>query len=284
MDVLRSRVARAVTDRLVGGEAEDRPVDTSGEPWLPLDSPARRAHADVAMLIGGLRALLLQSLHPVAMQAVEDHSDYQADPWGRFRRTAAFIGATTFGSVETARAHIDLVRRIHEHVTGVMPDGTPYHAADPKLLMWIHIAELSSFLEANRAYSSQPLEDSLVDRYVADMARTGEAVGVVGAPRSLDQLRARLDEYRQALSGSPPARRASRVLLWNPPITGAARAGYRVISAGAVASLPAWARSELGLPTSVIMDRMVSKPAARTLLANLDRAFAAEPPRRRAAA
>lgn len=267
---------RAVTDRFVGNGGMTVLREHDGEPWLPPDSPARRVHADIAMLIGGMRALLLQSLHPVAMQAVDDHSSYRTDPWGRLQRTSAFISATTFGSVGQARAQIDLVRRIHDRVTGTMPDGTPYRAADPDLLMWIHVAEVDSFLAANRAYAIDPLPASEVDRYIADVAPTAEALGVVDAPRSQDQLRTLLDAYSPVLRASPGALEAARMGLWDPPITGAARLGYRVLAAGAVAILPPRARSELGLPTSVIMDRAVLRPSARALLITLDRAFAAQ--------
>lgn len=142
---LRSRLVREVTDRLAGDGPPAVRTPDAGPPWLPLDSPVRQVHADIAMLIGGLRALLLQSLHPVAMQAVSDHSGYRSDPWGRFQRTAGFIGATTYGSVDRAERQIELVRRIHRHVTGRMPDGRPYRADDPDLLMWIHVAQADSF-------------------------------------------------------------------------------------------------------------------------------------------
>lgn len=228
------------------------------------------------MLIGGLRALLLQSLHPVAMQAVSDHSGFRTDPWGRFRRTAQFIGATTYGSVGRATERIDQVRLIHTRVTGRMPDGTPYAADDPRLLTWVHIAEVDSFLAANRAYANDPLTDSEADRYVADLAPTAEALGVIDPPRTEARLRDRLGAFRPELGGSEPARAAARMLLWDPPITGVARAGYRVVAAGALAILPAWARSELGVPSSVIMDRTVLRPVARTLMITLDRVFEAE--------
>lgn len=275
-------MVRAVTDRFAGDRTTAVPVQDNGERWLPPDSPARRVHGDIAMLIGGIRALLLQSLHPVAMQAIVDHSGYRSDPWGRLQRTTAFITATTFGSDAQARGQIDLVRRIHDRVTGTMPDGTPYRAADPDLLMWVHIAEVDSFLAANRAYATDPLTGSDVDRYLADVAPTAEALGVVDAPRSEDRLRTLLASYRPVLRATPGALEAARMGLRDPPITGAARLGYGVLAAGAVATLPPWARSELRLPTSVIMDRALLRPSARALLITLDRAFAAEGYRRSA--
>lgn len=268
---MRSRLARSVLDR-VAGDVEW--VDNSGEPWLPVESPVRQVHANAAMLVGGVRALLLQSLHPVAMQAVEDHSGYRDDPWERFRRIVSFMYATTFGSTKQATQRIQQVRRIHDQVTGVMPDGTRYRASDPDLLMWIHVAEVDSILTVHRAYARGRLSPAEADQYVADMAVTGEALGVIAAPRTVDQLHARLADFRPVLRGTPPARTASRVLLGDPPITGIARVGYRVLASGSVATLPVWARYELGLPTAPIIDRLLVQPTARTLLTNIDRAVA----------
>lgn len=271
LERMRSRMARSVLDR-VAGDVEW--VDTSGEPWLPEESPVRQVHANAAMLVGGVRALLLQSLHPAAMQAVEDYSGYRSDPWERFRRIVGFMYATTFGSRDQATDRIDHVRRIHDQVTGVMPDGTPYQASDPDLLMWIHVAEVDSILTVNHAYATTQLSAAEANQYVADMAITGEALGVIAAPRTVEQLHVRLAEFRPALRGTPPARTASRVLLGDPPISGIARGIYRVLAAGGVATLPVWARYELGLPTVPVIDRLLLQPAARTLLVNIDQALA----------
>lgn len=280
LDALRSKVVRAVTDRFVGDDAISVRAGVDDEPWLPPDSPARQVHGDIVMLIGGVRALLLQSLHPVAMQAVHDHSGYRSDPWGRLRRTAAFIAATTYGSVDQARDRIERVRRIHEQVTGTMPDHTAYAASDPDLLLWIHIAETDSFLEANRVYAINPLPATEVDRYLEDMAVTARALGVLDPPRSLERMREQLEAYRPVLRGTEPARAAARLALRDPPLTGPARAGYRVLAFGALAILPAWARAELGVPASPIIDRTLLRPSARALLITLDRAFEAEYARR----
>ena len=277
LDGVRRRLAGAVASRLYGAErppsrlAEEARLD---DPWLPPDSPVRQVHADIAMLVGGLRALLLQSLHPLAMQAVADHSGYRTDPWGRLQRTGAFIGATSFGSVPEAQAAIDKVRAIHRYISGTTPDGQPYRASDPHLLLWVHAAELDSFLTAYRLYGRERLDQRRTDRYIADMARTGAALGIVDPPRDLAALRRVLDGFRAELRAGPAAAEAAQALLWDPPLTGPARAGYAVLAGGAVAALPVWARTELGLPALPIADRAVFRPAARVLLGTLDRAFA----------
>src|SRR4051794_29992572 len=207
LDGVRRRLVEAVTSRMYGDQrppAEQAGPDRLDNPWLPADSPVRQVHADIAMLVGGLRALLLQSLHPQAMQAVYDHSSYHDDIWGRLQRTSAFVGATTFGSVTEARHAIDKVRAIHEHIRGTGPLG-PYRASDPHLLLWVHAAELDSFLAANRLYGRDRLDPQQTDIYVADMARTGEALGIERAPRSRAELDRVLADFRPDLKAGRAA-------------------------------------------------------------------------------
>ncbi|HYS40081.1 MAG TPA: oxygenase MpaB family protein, partial [Pseudonocardiaceae bacterium] len=125
---------------------------TPGPRWFDEDRPIRLVHADASMFIGGLRALLLQSLHPLAMAAVAAHSGYRGDPWGRLQRTAAFIAVTTFGTATDAEAAIERIRAVHDRVHGTSPDGRPYRANDPHLLAWVHVAEVDSFLRCYQRY------------------------------------------------------------------------------------------------------------------------------------
>ena len=200
------------------------------------------------MFVGGLRALLLQSLHPLAMAGVAEHSDYRGDPWGRLQRTSTFLAVTTFGPDADAQRAVDRVRGIHQRVRGVAPDGRAYHAADPHLLEWVHIAEVDSFLLAHQLYGAQPLDQRGRDGYVADTARVAEALGVVDPPRTERELAERIEAFRPELSGTPSARDAARYLLLTPPLPIVARAPYGLLAATSVAMLPAWARMPLLLP------------------------------------
>src|SRR5882757_1276870 len=135
-DSVRRRIGASIIEKVAGPEGPNhRRVIHQAEDdrWFAEDSPVRRVHGDSSMFVGGLRALLLHSLHPLAMAAVAEHSDYRGDPWGRLQRTGYFLAVTTYGRADDARAAITRVRAVHERVTGTAPDGRPYAASDPHL-------------------------------------------------------------------------------------------------------------------------------------------------------
>jgi uncharacterized protein (DUF2236 family) len=249
--------------------------DTPGPRWFGEDRPIRRVHADAAMFVGGLRALLLQSLHPLAMAAITDHSDYRADPWGRLQRTSTFLAVTTYGPAVDAQRAVDRVRGIHQRVRGIAPDGRPYHAADPHLLEWVHIAEVDSFLQAHQRYGAAPLDQSGRDGYLADTARVASALGVTDPPYTERQLAERIEAYRPELRGTPAARDAARFLLLAPPLPLVARAPYGMLAAAAVAMLPAWARLPLLLPYCPPVEITAIRMAGRVMVGGIRWAMSA---------
>ncbi|MGW5355545.1 oxygenase MpaB family protein [Streptomyces sp. NPDC004031] len=251
LGAVRRRLGAELFARVAGPDgpaARARIHDTEGPRWFGPDRPIRTVHGDASMFTGGLCALLLQSLHPLAMAAVAAHSGYRGDPWGRLQRTSGFLAVTTFGTAADAERAVAQVRRIHARVSGTTPDGEPYRASDPHLLAWVHAAEVDSFLRAHRRYGAHPLDDAGYDAYVADTARVGAALGVVDPPRDRAELAAVLDTYRPELRATAQARDAARFLLLTPPVPWAARPGYAVLAANAVALLPVWARVPLRLP------------------------------------
>jgi uncharacterized protein (DUF2236 family) len=271
-DDLRGWIAEQVRGRVVGPDAAQRHAEfdaVGDDRWFDDDAVIRRVHADSAMFVGGLRALLLQSLHPLAMAGVADHSDYRTDPWGRLQRTAQFMAATTFGSTEQADAAVARVRAVHEHVVGTAPDGRPYRANDPHLLRWVHVAEVDSFLAAYRRYGAEPLSDEQADEYVAQMARVARALGVPAPPESVRSLHDQIRSFRRELHGTREARDVARYLLWQPPMPLAARAPYGVLAASAVGLLPRWARRPLGLPWLPVAEAVVVRPAGEVVTRTL---------------
>lgn len=266
-DPVRSWVGSQVR-RLLVGAAEppprfERPEGDGG--LFGPDSSAWQVHANLSMLIGGLRALLLQTLHPRAMAGVAQHSDYRRDPWGRLHRTASFIGTTTFAATADAERAIAKVRAIHDRVQGTTSEGLPYRASDPELLAWVHGTEVDSFLRAYRRYGGQATSDADADRYVAEMAEVGSRLGVLDPPRTTSQLRAYLISVRPELRPTREAREAVRFLL-APPAPLATRPAYLLVAGAAVGLLPGFVRRELRLPLLPGVDPLVVRPAARTLL------------------
>ncbi|MGW5242248.1 oxygenase MpaB family protein [Monashia sp. NPDC004114] len=255
---LRSKVAgedaSARAQRIWGAE---------GERWFGPSDPIWRVHADAAMFSGGVASLLMQSLHPLAMAGVVGHSGYKGDPWGRLQRTSNYLATTTYGTVEQAEEAIAAVQAIHERVRGRDPVGRPYRASDPHLLLWVHVAEVDSFLRAYRAFGASPLSDAEADRYVEQAGTPARMLGVVDPPRTVAGLAEVLDRYRPELEATSGAREAARFLLLDPPLPVWARPGYGVIAAGGVSLLPGWARSMLGLPVPEVVARCVGRPLGR---------------------
>src|SRR5487761_1975866 len=125
-----------------------------------------RVHGDPLLGLGGLRALLLQALHPLAMAGVAAHSEFRADPWGRLVRTARYIGTVTYGTTAEAHRAAARVRGLHRTVNGIDPvSNRPYSASDPELLTWVHVTEVDSFLTTARR-GGLALTDAEADRYV----------------------------------------------------------------------------------------------------------------------
>jgi len=249
---LRRRLGDVLFEKVSGAdgtEVRDRIHLTPGPRWFAPDSPVGRVHADASMFVGGLRALLLQSLHPLAMAGVAGHSGYRGDPWGRLERTATFIATTTFATADDAQAAVDRVRSVHERVRGKAPDGRPYRAGDPHLLTWVHAAEADSFLTAHQRFGERPLTDGEADEYVAQAARVARALGAVVVPETVAELRETIETYRPELEASEAALDTVRFLLREPPLPRAARLPYALLAAGAVSTLPAWARDELEVDT-----------------------------------
>ena len=278
-DRIRGRIGAAIFERVAGpqGPSRARRIQAPGERWFAEGRPVRRVHGDSSMFVGGITALLLQSLHPLAMAAVAEHSDYRGDPWGRLQRTSYFLAVTTFGLEADAQQAIARVRAVHQRVTGSAPDGRPYAASDPHLLTWVHIAETHCFLRAHSRFGTQPLDQAGRDGYVADMAIIGAELGVPDPPRTEAELADRIRAYQGELAATEQAREAARFLLLRPPLPTIARAPYGVLAAAAVSLLPGWARGPLRLPRLPVTETMLVRPAGQVMVQAIR--WATTPPR-----
>jgi uncharacterized protein (DUF2236 family) len=272
LGVVRETLGRSLFGMVAGPDGpanRARIHQTPGPRWFGEDRPIRRVHADASMFVGGLRALLLQSLHPLAMAGVAEHSDYRGDPWGRLQRTSTFLAVTTFGPAADAQRAVDKVRGIHQRIQGIAPDGRPYRATDPHLLEWVHVAEVDSFLLAHRLYGAHPLDQGGRDGYVADTARVAAALGVVDPPVTERELHERIQAFRPELAGTAAARDAARFLLLTPPLPIAARAPYGLLAAASVSMLPSWTRMPLLLPYFPPVEATVIRVAGRVVVGGI---------------
>lgn len=257
---LRERLGRAIFLRVAGSDGDRHAARihrTPGPRWFEPDSPIARVHGDASMFVGGIRALLLQSLHPAAMRAVSEHSGYRGDMWGRLARTSRFLAVTTFGTAADAQRAVDAVRAIHDRITGTLADGSSYAASDPHLLLWVHVAEVDSFLKAHQAYGAHPLDAEDRDRYVAQTAEVARRLGVLDPPTTEAGLAEVLAGFRPELRGTPEAREAVGYVLLRPPLPLLARPAYGVLAAAAIGLMPAWTRVPLRLPLLPVAERTV---------------------------
>jgi uncharacterized protein (DUF2236 family) len=234
-------------------------------------------HAHPCALIGGLRALLVQTCHPLAMAGIAQHSTYRHDPLGRFRRTAQFVAATTYGTTEEAQAAIAIVQRVHTKINGVAPDGRPYRADDPALLSWVHNVEVDSIAAAYRRFGPG-FAPGEADQYVAEMSRVGFAVGADDVPLTARDVHAWVANHPER-QVTRDARRTARFLVI-PPIPPLMLVPYGVLAAGAISLISVRDRIALRLPSFPPAEPIVLVPATRAFLTALGLALGPSPARR----
>lgn len=240
---IRRRVVALFNDQ-ASGEA---PVQQSDHALFDRRSMAWRVHGDVGtMMVGGIASLLLQMLHPAVLAGVWDHSNFRHDMRGRLRRTAGFIATTTYGERSEAEGLIQRVRTIHEQVTGTLPDGTPYHASDPALLSWVHVTEMSSFLNAWIRYSEPLMQKNSQDRYFEEMAQIGETLGANPVPRSRSEALAMIEAARGQLRSDERTREVARLILGHGSPLAVSDLPRHLANRAAIDLLPAWARKVHG--------------------------------------
>ena len=266
-DQLMAPVARSLAaDRLPFEQYTDPP----GDPGLfGPGSATWRVHGDPAMLVGGLSALMLQTLHPLAIAGVEQHSSYRDDPLGRLGRTGSFVTGTTFGSTEAAERLIEFVRGVHRKVRGTAPDGRPYSADDPDLVTWVHATEVASFLRAHQRFTPFPVRGDQADRYLHEVATIAERLGAQQVPRSRVAMRAYFRDVRPQLEAGAQALDAIDFLTAAMPGNPIMTAAHQMVVRAAVGLMPGWARDMLGLPHPGLVGQATVLPAVHLLLGAL---------------
>jgi len=256
----------------------------SGVPEHPADDglfgPASvtwRISADLTGPIAGLRSLMMQALHPLAMAGVDQHSGWRQDPVGRLAATSAYVTTVSFGERAAAEQAAARVRRIHTHVRGVdTVTGRAYEAGDPALLLWVHAALVESALAA-RALFGTPLPAQDADRYVAEMVIAAELVGVPAGltPASVAELDGYLASVRPELRCTPAASESMAYLLDPPGLDEDIAEIWRDVRYGAVIALPDWAREMYGYQAPPLTPGR--REEIRQVLGILDAVFLGEP-------
>ena len=229
------------------------PVNPADDGFFGPASVTWRLQADLSAPVSGLRSLLLQALHPLAMAGVDQHSQWRDDPGDRFATTSAYVLTVTYGDRAAARAAAARVRKVHERVKGTDPvTGRPYAAGDPALLIWVHAALVDSGLAAAALYGA-PLSAAEQDQYVAEMTAAAELIGIPaagfaegGAPASVAELDAYFESVRPDLATSTSTADTAAYLLGMPDVEPELADVWQVLAAAAVASLPGWARDMYG--------------------------------------
>ena len=267
-EVIRETIVERVRATFNDVEGGQKPVPPSDDALFAKDTPIRMVHADVVgMMVGGIRGLLLQMLHPAALQGVLDHSDFRSDMHGRLRRTARFIAVTTFGHRNEAEEALKRVNRIHTAVKGVLPDGTAYAATEPRTLAWVHLAEATSFLAAYKRFARPDMPWHDQDEYYRQFALIANRLGADPIPESANDAESLFREMRADLRASPQASEIARLVLSQRP-ENAPAALQQMLATSAVDMLPSFARAMLGLRKpglEALAARAATYGAGRTL-------------------
>ncbi|HWX11843.1 MAG TPA: oxygenase MpaB family protein [Trinickia sp.] len=263
----RAKLVHGVTHLTTGAGPSLDYSSPPGDPGLfGPESVCWRVHADfTSMMVGGICALMLQALHPLALAGVWDHSTFRTDILGRLRRTATFISGTTYGNQQDALALVERVKRIHLGVAGVAPDGRPYRADDPALLRWVHVAEVSSFLAAHLRFVNPSLSPAAQDRYYAETARIAQLLGATDVPSSCAEIAAYLCAMQPELEAGPHVQEVVKILRNAAPSTTLMRPAGALMFSAAVDLLPDWAQRLIGFSAFSLLQGTLARPGVRAV-------------------
>ncbi|CAB4635009.1 unannotated protein [freshwater metagenome] len=262
------------------------PIVAEGEEpgyFLPTDAPWV-VHADFGTLVGGIRALLMQALHPGSLTGVKNHSRYESDPLGRLAGTIRWLTVTTFGSKTAVANEASRVNRLHERVKGEYIKGTgetvAYKAADKDLLLWVHIAFMESFLVSHQMYSIRAIPKGTAatgaDNYIAQWSISVAPLGLEKCPMTLKELNQQIsDLYQAGLLVSTPDTQKVVQFIKNPPLPLSAKPIYGLLFDAAVVSLRPEFRTLLGLKAKPLW---IIQPLTRFILKFMRLAIGSESP------
>jgi len=269
--------ATGLIERSAAAFVSGVPEEAADDGYFGPASVAWRVSTDLASPVAGLRSLLMQALHPLAMAGVDQHSGWRRDPAGRLAATSAYLATVTFGERAVARQAAARVRRIHDHVRGTdTVTGRPYAAGDPALLLWVHAALVQSSLAAVWAFGT-PLSAEDSDHYVEEMMVAAELVGVPSplVPVSVAELERYVASVRPGLSCTPAAAESMAYLLDPQGLDEDTAEIWQDVRDAAIAVLPEWARQMYGYDAPPLSPER--KTEIRQSLGVLDAMFLGQP-------
>jgi uncharacterized protein (DUF2236 family) len=273
--------AAGLVERSAAAYAAAVPDHPEDDGYFGPASVTWRVSADLSAPVAGLRSLLMQALHPLAMAGVDQHSAWRRDPVGRLAATSAYTATVTYGDRAGADRAARRVRAIHDRVRGVDGvTGLPYAAGDPALLLWVHGALVDSALAALDLFGT-PLEEAEADRYVAEMAVAATLLGVPAGmvPATVAALENYVAGTRPELRCTPAAAESMSYLLDPPGLDEEIAELWQDIRDAAVAALPGWARDMYGYAAPPALTPLTPerRTGIRQALGVLDAVFLAEP-------
>lgn len=253
-------------------------VAASDEPGLYFpDEAPWVAHADMATLVGGIRALLMQALHPGSLTGVRQHSRYKSDPLGRLSGTIRWLTVTTFASTTSVSGEADRVNKMHQRVKGTYKNSSgetvDYRAADPDLLLWVHIAFMESFLRCHQLYASCDLPGG-ADAYIRLWSKSVIPLGLTEVPMSEAELLLEIERFRPQLAVTDETREVIKWIKY-PPLPKTALPTYRFLFKAALASLPREYQEMIGLGHPSLR---IIRPIAKNMLRFIRFAIGPESP------
>ncbi len=264
--MIKQLIIQQVRSIVNSGKSPTEFLYPPGDPGLfGPDSVVWKVHGDfMSMMIGGISSLILQALHPLALAGVWDHSSFREDLKGRLGRTAFFIAVTTYGNTETATHAISRVKKIHDSLKGVHPDGRAYRVSDPHLLYWVHLTESYSFLNAHRIYVNPTISESDQNQYFAEMSKISEGLGcIIIDEHGNDQFAKTLPSVNQAIESYFPELEYSDRSKWvvdlleNFPADPKNYVLSRLIIKAGFYNLPNWAYPMMNRPIPTKFERQL---------------------------
>jgi len=258
--MINALIIKTIREMVGGGGPPTAFLSPSGDRGLfGPESISWRVHADfISMMIGGISSLILQALHPQALAGVWDHSTFREDLKGRLGRTAFFIAATTYGSVEMANSIIDKVNRIHTKVTGIDEFGQPYSASDPHLLAWVHLTETYSFMRSYEVYREEKLSLQEKDQYFLEMKSLGERMGAHNLPADYQRTDESIRQFIPELRYGERAKEILHLLEYFPSSL-TAMPFTKLISRAGFLNLPNWVYPLIERPIPGNFERFLVK-------------------------